>query len=303
MDKASLLLDLLWALDSRYLVQHPSNFPDTKRESLRSNLIPNLTNSNGSNLVNLELFPILESSRLGRYFESLLEFIFSQSNYVQIIDKNVPLRNSERTLGEFDFLLEWENKENIHLEVALKFYLKLKKAPDLSSYIGPSGVDRLDLKLSKLFDNQMTLSQRAEGKEYLHVKYDKIFIPMLWFVGFLFYPIDEYLSGEYKKSLLNEINFDHRSGYWIPWENRLQVPQTKSNSYFSIPSRLSWLMSYPLHSDVYTYNELIQFLRNLDDPDFSVLIVEWEQIGITPKELSRGFLVSRKLIESVSFMG
>ncbi|BDA79966.1 hypothetical protein LPTSP3_g28960 [Leptospira kobayashii] len=301
MDKASLLLDLLWALDSRYLIQHASNFPDAKRESLRSDLIPNLTNGNGSNLANLEFFPILESGRLGRYFESLLEFIFLQSNHVQVLGKNVPIRNSERTLGEFDFLLKWE-EENIHLEVALKFYLKLKKEPNLSSYIGPSGVDRLDLKLAKLLDNQMALSQRSEGKEYLRVKYGKTFIPMIWFVGFLFYPIDEYLSGDYRKSLLNDINFDHRSGFWILWENRLQVPQTKSNSYFSIPSRLSWLMSYSSHSDIYTYNELIQFLRNLDDPGFSVLIVEWEQVGIIPKELSRGFLVSRKLIESVSLI-
>ncbi|WP_411821619.1 DUF1853 family protein [Leptospira sp. 'Mane'] len=302
MNKESLLLDLIWVLNSEYLIRHPINFSETKREKLRSSLSSHLMNDNESSSKILESFPNLESGRLGRYFESLLGFIFSKSDYVRLLDKNIPIRNSNKTLGEFDFLLECENNENIHLEVALKFYLKLKQEPNLSSYIGPNGMDRLDLKLSKLFNNQLTLSQRTEGKDYLERKYGKPFTPMLWITGFLFYPIDEYLSGNYKKSLLSDLNFHHSAGFWVSWEDRLEVPQTKLNSYYSIPARLSWLMNYPINSDVYTYDALITFLKNLEDPGFSILIIEWDQVGIIPRELSRGFLVSRKLIEAVSLM-
>jgi len=105
----------------------------------------------------------------------------------------------KKTLGEFDFILmSFEQKRYQHLELACKYYLGTKqeesvspsktaraeqvegplvsnnrvqgtrKSSKLNHWVGPGCNDRLDIKVSRLLDHQLLLSQSNDGARRLN---------------------------------------------------------------------------------------------------------------------------------------
>ncbi|MGY0215907.1 DUF1853 family protein [Endozoicomonadaceae bacterium StTr2] len=109
------------------------------------------------------------SGRLGIYYEALWGFVLRHLPDTTVLAANLPVRDTNRTLGEFDLICEHQNKR-LHLELAIKFYLGVPATPtDDSSvsltrqWVGPGLRDRLDIKLERLLGHQLGLSATYEG--------------------------------------------------------------------------------------------------------------------------------------------
>src|SRR5690606_35802865 len=72
-------------------------------------------------------FSKLNKLPLGKYAESLLNIYFKNCKEFELLANNIQLIKENKTIGEIDFLLKDLIKEEyIHLEFALKYYLKVK---------------------------------------------------------------------------------------------------------------------------------------------------------------------------------
>ncbi|KZX58789.1 hypothetical protein A3709_17495 [Halioglobus sp. HI00S01] len=108
--------------------------------------------------------------RLGLYFEKLWHFFLEQDPQVDLLATNLAVRHEGRTLGEFDVIYFCrQRRRHIHLELAVKFYLR---GPNVTGsawehWLGPNTRDRLDLKVKRMRDHQLALSDREEAAAVL----------------------------------------------------------------------------------------------------------------------------------------
>lgn len=163
----------------------------------------------------------LHNHRLGIYFETLMAYWLERILKMPELRQNVPVREGGVTLGEFDFLfLDRARDCTTHWETAVKFYLH---EPVSGLYYGPNAKDRLDLKMSKIFDRQLPLARhlkselRSEG-----------FVKSEAFVkGLLFYPLVDKLSTYGWWHRLSERHldaFDPDSRWILPHSGRHLAP-------------------------------------------------------------------------------
>jgi len=181
-----------------------------------------------------EELSLLESisphTALGRYAERLLAAWFTINPNYDLIDFNHQLIENGTTVGEIDFLI-WEkiNKQAIHLEFALKFYLEYQ-LNGKEYYIGPKGRDSLSGKTRKLVDHQLKLT-----KKWKHLMEDQLkkfdFIPQLMLKGYIFYPIEKM----------------DKEAYYVRISEMEKVSQLETNFYV-IEKRKDWI--YPFHSEL-----------------------------------------------------
>lgn len=118
------------------------------------------------------------SRRLGIYFEQLLSFYFEQYPRFNLLAKNLQVNNEQRTLGEFDFIVEDKNDGTIkHFEAAVKFYLghnnyrgqikQNKPYYDWHNWVGPNQKDTLAIKMRHLEQHQLPLPATSHGQDTL----------------------------------------------------------------------------------------------------------------------------------------
>ncbi|PIE36912.1 MAG: hypothetical protein CSA54_02785 [Gammaproteobacteria bacterium] len=104
------------------------------------------------------------SQRLGEYFEWLVcLWLFVDPEY-SLLHRGLVLRGDDGgTLGELDFIVrDLRRDKTIHLEVAVKFYLRVPEALAEPTrwhwrWFGPQPQDRLDLKYSQMQWQQIPL--------------------------------------------------------------------------------------------------------------------------------------------------
>lgn len=110
--------------------------------------------------------------RLGLYFEALWHFYFDTHPNYQVIKHNLPIRTlNHQTLGELDLVVNDLSRDCVmHIELAVKFYLALKRffqpmasvGDNLEAYIGPGLKDRLIDKYLHTLNHQLPLSTSEE---------------------------------------------------------------------------------------------------------------------------------------------
>lgn len=98
------------------------------------------------------------SARLGFVYQELCRRLFARHPDYRIIAQEVQLREGKQTVGAIDFLLR-HKEQTEHWEVAIKFYL-LKEG----LWYGPDSRDRLDIKLARMLDHQLTISNTPAFK-------------------------------------------------------------------------------------------------------------------------------------------
>lgn len=104
---------------------------------------------------------------LGKQFEDYIAFWLNLCPRFELVARNALVSASGRTVGEFDFLYRDRQRQcDVHLEVACKFYLSKRNSRETLGFIGPSGYDRLNLKIEKL-KLQMQLADTEEGAAVL----------------------------------------------------------------------------------------------------------------------------------------
>ncbi|WCL48419.1 DUF1853 family protein [Leptospira sp. GIMC2001] len=266
--------DLVWILDSPSLISNqyfPSDIllfqnTDFLFQELRSEIFSNLDSILSNSKAVLKFFEERKTKRLGRYYETLWEFLFQESENWDLLGRGIPVRsNDSETLGEFDFLLyHIKSNQYIHLEVAIKFYLRLHREILASSYVGPSFNDRLDLKLKKL-TKQSILTRNPEAKKYLDPilgSSNQYFHPYILVQGILFYPNNDYKFYEDSSSVPACVNEVHLRSKYI-FFRELKSMHSFGSKYILDP-RLDWL-SDPLESDWKDAMNFSTLLNRLDE--------------------------------------
>lgn len=148
----------------------------------------------------------VKSTRLGIYFENLWDFYWRHQPHIQVLAHELQLRISESnprvnvTRGAFDFLIQIDNDEFYHIETAVKFYLGMPDGTDGPSewhqWLGPNCNDRLDLKLTRLIQHQLPLSQQPFAQPILNqlAGGDKRWQRALSLHGYFFYPATQTMA-------------------------------------------------------------------------------------------------------------
>ena len=236
------------------------------------------------------------SRRLGHYFETLISFWFSHRADAQIIASNLQVRETGRTLGEYDLL--WRDGAGgvRHWEMAVKYYLQATPLPEQRAYIGPGARDRLDLKLDRVFGHQLGLGRTPAGLTALS---NVIALPgsieldtaQAFIKGYLFYP-----AAQLESPSAPGVSDTHLRGWWIHVSAAL-LPQTAHNTGWTILPRLRWLAPARLEADasVMTNAELCTLLEQhfaLTSEALQVAELQRDADG-TWHECARGFVMCK----------
>ena len=178
-----------------------------------------------------------KSPRLGLVFESLWHFFLDQDSDTELLANNLPVRNARgRTLGEFDILYrDHAQQQTFHLELAVKFFLATRPGDiPLSAWLGPNSADRLDRKLARLEQHQLSLSNTLEGIQTLsNIGIDSC-QPQLRMAGILFYP-----QGNIATTA--GLNKDHPTGAWLSCQQFLARYNEAERKQWRLLEKPNWL--------------------------------------------------------------
>lgn len=187
----------------------------------------------------------LPAFRLGMYFEKLWQLFLQHHPDYALLRANLPVRDTERTLGEFDLLLRDLRRDRVcHWELALKFYLGIDDLDDPGNWHGPGLHDRLQEKLQHLADHQLQLSQTPAGTAILHALGLQVGEVRALIKGRLFYPLAAFLSGHHARFATAE----HLRGFWATaaeLHEWLASDETQTGERISVLTRSDWLA--PVH--------------------------------------------------------
>lgn len=173
--------------------------------------------------------------RLGRLAEALLAFWLEHCEEIRLLARNIPVRDAQRTLGEFDFILhEAGARTPAHWESAVKFYLRTPAADGFAGYVGPGDRDVLAAKIDKVFSRQLMLGRTPEGEAVLRARGVGEVATRAFIKGWLFY------ERGHASSDAPGLSPRHLRGWWLRaepgWERRLAA-----DARYLILPRLQWL--------------------------------------------------------------
>jgi hypothetical protein len=172
-----------------------------------------------------------EGERLGRYFERLVLHGITSLAPVRHA-RGLQIVHEGRTLGELDMVFQLPGEEvTHHWELSIKYYLKLGE-----QFVGLMRRDRLDLKLHKLFSQQLRLSEHPATRASLNrLGYPSRIQSQAWVKGMLFYPWGE------TPSFPVDVSPDHARG---SWSVGFPAPYRLHTTLWVQLSRLTWLTPF-----------------------------------------------------------
>lgn len=176
--------------------------------------------------------------RLGHQVEALLATWLSwpENPHVQLVARNVVVRDGKRTVGELDFLVrDRRSGELQHWELAVKFYLGRGQGRQGSDWVGPGLQDSLSRKLERLRQHQLRLLQTTPGRLALaDLGIDEPVRSLALVKGRLFHPWSRTLA------LPAEVALDHPQGWWLDAERLPDTPGLRDLRWLPLPGT-HWL--------------------------------------------------------------
>lgn len=228
--------------------------------------------------------------RLGIYFEVLWQYILENYPDFEFISRNLPVVANKRTLGEMDFLYFCKSRQRyIHLETAVKFYLGLPATNvanpiEWANWIGPGCIDRLDIKLEKMFNKQTQLSRTPEGLATLQQAGIDNVQQEICLKGYFFYPYSSAIPSPAKS------HKQHARGYWLKQEQLHKLPY---EPHWHIMKKEEWLSPVTLTTKQPLLNKQ-QLKENLTNRfathKFPVMIANLHEADVGYKEKVRFFV-------------
>ena len=225
------------------------------------------------------------SSRLGRYFERLIAFWLIHREDVEDLTVGEPVRRgAHHTLGEFDFIFREKGCWR-HWETVVKFYLQDPRGEGWHDYVGPGARDRLAIKIGRVFERQLALSQTPEGRQVLGER--QPVSPLAFFKGYLF----SHAGEEY--TVPGGVSPDHLHGWWC----RATLPFVRKDSRWCILPRLRWLSPCRIDANGDPDHHGREEMDALIAAHFSISIepVLVAELAVLPDgslvEITRGFVV------------
>jgi len=206
--------DLAWVISNPPLIQGEINHCNWTTSTFwqhEAACFDSAIKNNNANPSKLhQLITEQKDHRLGHRFETLLAFWFKNSERYELITQNLQVRDSERTIGEFDFIVKDKKAGQVqHWEVACKFYLGIGDTQDIENWHGPMLKDRLAKKYEQMQTSQSILSKHPAAQtslKALNIKIDQTICVMK---GRLFYPIEQAT-----KLAPDLISPNHQQGWW-----------------------------------------------------------------------------------------
>lgn len=176
-------------------------------------------------------------SVLGKRLETLLSLHLKACETHKILHQNVQLIEHKNTLGELDFILETNEGQQIHVELACKFYLL---DPSVScnfheQWIGPNRKDTLVKKINKLVHHQLPLLYANPTREKCSDINFKEIQQQICYKAFLFTPFKHIISN------WENLNPKCWAGHYYSFKDFIDIdfPDT---TVFYLPPKLEWFM-------------------------------------------------------------
>lgn len=214
---------------------------------------------------------------LGKYAETLLLFYLENNQDFNLLAHSLQLNEEKITLGELDYLfVQHERELPIHLELAIKFYLKVDR-DGKEVYLGPSTKDWMKRKLTKLLTHQLQLPQQR--KELLPISLQKLnFKSHLYLKGALFLPYLEWKSN--RRNLLN-------CGWWVS-HKELEQMLNEEHQCNIITDKTDWIFPFNSRLACYQKEEVLKQSKQLLQERNEVMLCRYDA---NKQLLDRGFVV------------
>ncbi|MCJ8329300.1 MAG: DUF1853 family protein [Lentisphaeria bacterium] len=262
--KHKFLSDLNWVCQSPFLMDH-----DFSCEGIDTfDTTPDLPDD----------WQSMEKGRIGHYFEWLHQYAMKLRGF-DVLAYNLQVQVEGRTLGEFDMIYRMGDAI-IHRELAVKFYISRESQSAWNTWHGPNGKDRLDLKMDKLLNSQLCLSDQPEAKAFLQSKdIPEITHRELFIKGRFFYHWSDWISESC--TFPDQAAEGHLKGWWIDKNNLSELPMAD----YVILERSEWLGSGAEKKHMISYLELEDHFATIER---AVLLVRLNDYGA---EIDRGFVI------------
>ena len=283
------LRDLIWAVCSPSLIKPRAEWPAVftlhSSAEIRQRLEHTDTRALQHHLAHCE------TRFLGSYFEALWEFFFLQEPRFEVIAKNLQIRDAHHTLGEFDFIIfDKHANKYLQLELAIKFYLGCS-AENSHPYtdgkhlwIGPQARDRLDLKIARALEHQLTLHRHPLAQRQLQALGVDAVEPLWLFKGYLFQP-------HHALPLPDYIVDTNKHAHWVSLE---QLPAVLNDDHpWQLLHKRHWpAPPYAENIDKpLTVNELVEQLNVIiKRENRPCLIIQTARTAASPQVLKRYFV-------------
>ena len=215
---------------------------------------------------------------LGKWFER----IFLAALRITFPFAEIRHSVSDESGGELDFLII-ENHLTTHIECAVKFFLRdPATGTGLSSYVGPSGQDRLDLKFHKMRDVQLRRIVPPRFVQSGRIK------KVLWMSGRVHEPLVPGTHG-LCGPMVSPMSPRVATGYWGPIGDVLMTVPPEEELYM-LP-RQWWITDLTGLSrlDLSVF-EILSSGLPLTEP---IMTARVRFDGDRAVELARGFIISR----------
>jgi hypothetical protein len=289
----SVVRDLAWVIASPPLIQGQidiCNWTDSAFwQNERCHFQPHLLDVDTKPTALHQFLFQQRDQRLGHRFETLLSYWFNNNDRYQIIAQNLQIQDAERTIGEFDFIVnDTLNNKYQHWEVACKFYLGIGNTKEISNWHGPMLQDRLAVKYKQMQTRQSQLSilpASFASLEKLNIQIDQHICLMK---GRLFYPVNE--ANRQSPTLISS---KHQQGWWArPEEFRRRFK--RQNLRWYLLSKNQWLAELHFKPDDPGYNtdQLLELFSSKPS-NRPICIAGFKPEQATNNEITRGFLVAK----------
>lgn len=131
----------------------------------------------------------LKTRRIGLYAERLLCSLFKVLPDHHLLAHNLQIHHddpSKQTLGALDFLIQTPQGIE-HLELTVKFYLKLHIRGGWDQWLGPNERDTMAQKMRKMLTHQLPLSQHpSTQKQFMRLNLPLVHLRSLFCIGHIF---------------------------------------------------------------------------------------------------------------------
>lgn len=218
----------------------------------------------------------IEKLRLGKYAEELMQFYFQKSIKYTALEHNIQLIDEKLTVGEIDYLLQENKNQNyIHLELAIKFFLKININEE-HHWIGPSTKDNLSKKRSKLLNHQLQLTKTYAN--LIPEKFQRIdFTPKLLLKGAEFI--------HFKKYVIQANPF--KNAWWVHEED-LESIQVINYKFSIVPNRKDWIFPFNYRLEKFNFEELSKEIQDFLLLQNEILVARFDE---DENPIDRGFVV------------
>ena len=107
------------------------------------------------------------SHKVGIAFEALIQWGLEQGLGYTCLARDVQIMDDNRTVGALDLVAADPKGHIEHWELAYKLFLQADEGVSWSSWIGPGGRDRLDIKVNRMLNHQLPLSSTPAAQNTL----------------------------------------------------------------------------------------------------------------------------------------